>query len=228
MSGRRVSREVYWRRRLLVLAGAIGLVWLAIQAIGLVRGDDRADPAPTPTPTATVAPTPTEVTEGVVPVSLQTSADACDPTNLKITPWVHSGQLVGGPVNVVLLVSTLDGSACTYTPTSENLLAVVDAAKAPVYDSSVCKTAFIPEPVAVPAGWGTTVSVEWTGRGSGSACSAKEGFASPGSYTLKIGTFGGEPGESTFTLGAQPKPAKTTATATATPSATASATTKAD
>ena len=50
----------------------------------------------------------------------------------------------------------------------------------------------------------------------------KEGWASPGTYTLRIGTLGGEPGSAKFRLGkaaAKPKPS-------ATPSSSASATPK--
>ena len=87
---------------------------------------------------------------------------------------------------------------------------LISANKAPVWDSSVCKTALLPAPVAVTARWSTVAAATWTGRGSGTNCSAKEGFASPGTYVIKTATLGGEPGQDTFTLVNKPKPKPTT------------------
>lgn len=203
MSNGRVGRDVYWRRRLLVLAILIAVVWGVVQLVGLTRGDGEEEPGaadPTPTPaTASTAPATAAPTDQVA-VAIETEATACKPENVRIVPSVPGGQTAGGPVRIDLMMTALDGEACTFRPSASELLVVVDAQRAPIYDSSVCRAAFFDEAVAIPAGWGTIAPVEWTGRGSGAGCGTSEGFAPPGTYTLKIGTYGGEPGQTTFKL----------------------------
>lgn len=235
MSNRKVGRDVYWRRRLLVLAVVIALAWGVMQAVGMISGgdDEKADP-PTPTPATevTTTPPPAPPTDQVS-VALDTSTAPCEPENVRIVPSVPRGQFAGGPVAIDLMLTTLDGAACTFQPDANELLVVVDTERAPIYDSSVCRAAFFAQSVAIPAQWGTVAGVEWTGRGSGAACGNGEGFAPAGTYTLKIGTYGGEPGEATFRLqrrvpetpapttaptktpASQPTPAKPKATSTA-------------
>lgn len=196
-----VGRDVYWRRRLLLIAVLLAVVWGVMQIVGLVRGDEEQaePPATTPTPEVTTTPTP-EAPSDQVAVAIDTATTACKPENVRIVPSVPGGQYAGGPVKIDLMLTALDGSACTFQPSADELLVVVDTQRAPIYDSSVCRAAFFSQSVAIPAGWGTVASVEWTGRGSGQACSTSEGFAPGGTYTLKIGTYGGEPGETTFKL----------------------------
>jgi len=217
VSTRQVGRDVYWRRRLLVLAVLIAIVWGVVQVVGLVRGDEeKPDPAPAAAAPTTAAPTTTPTTAppaDQVPVAIETSTTVCKPDNVRIVPSVASGQEAGAPVTIDLMITALDGEACTFRPSADELLAVVDTDRAPIYDSSVCRAAFFDQPVAVPAGWGTVTTVEWNGRGSGTACGTSEGFAPAGTYTLKIGTYGGEPGQVTFKLAqrAPETPAPTTA-----------------
>ncbi|SKB05832.1 hypothetical protein [Aeromicrobium choanae] len=216
MSNGRVGRDVYWRRRLLVLAALLAIAWGVVQVVGGTRGDDAKDTAatePTPTPTASTAPATAAPTDQVA-VAIETDAKPCEPDNVRIVPSVPGGQFAGGPVRIDLMLTALDGTACTFRPSASELLAVVDTQRAPIYDSSVCRAAFFDEAVAVPAGWSTVAPVEWNGRGSGSGCGSSEGFAPPGTYTLKIGTYGGEPGEATFKLARRaPETPETKATA---------------
>jgi hypothetical protein len=207
--------EVYWRRRLLVLAALIGLVWVAVRFLGGGGDDhDRADPAPAATRTTTTTPKPVAPVDGVVDVSLTSGTAACDPERIRITPTVEPGQLTKGPVSIGLVVSSTEAKACTLEPADADLLAVITANGTPVYDSTVCKTPLLRDPVVISPQWASLVAVQWSGRGSGGKCSAKEGFATPGTYAVQIGTLGGEPGKATFTLEARPtpKPTKTTPT----------------
>lgn len=203
MSNRSVGRDVFWRRRLLVLAALLALAWGVVKVVELM-GDDEPKPAattqPTPTPTTPSSPPTTAPPADQVSVAIETDAALCEPDNVRIVPSVPTGQFAGGPVRMDLMLTALDGAACTFRPSASELLAVVDTERAPIYDSSVCRAAFFDEAVAIPAGWSTVTSVEWTGRGSGAGCGTSEGFAPPGTYTLKIGTYGGEPGEVTFKL----------------------------
>jgi hypothetical protein len=216
VSNRQVGRDVYWRRRLMLLAVLIAVVWGGVQLVGMVRGDDATETGSTrPGPTAsapTTAPSTTPPADQVA-VAVETDAAACKPENVRIVPSVPGGQFAGGPIDLDLMLTSLDGKACTFRPSATELLVVVDTQRAPIYDSSVCRAAFFDQAVAIPAGWSTVAGVQWTGRGSGAGCGSSEGFAPPGTYTLKIGTYGGEPGEAKFKLARRaPETPATTAT----------------
>ena len=131
------------------------------------------------------------------------------PQYIRITPSVPDGQQTRGPVDIGFTISSTSKKPCTFTALSSDLLAVISAGRTAIWDSTVCKTALLTEPGQVSPGWSTVVPVEWSGRGSGPACSKKEGWATPGSYTVQVGTLGGEPGKAKFTLQPAPKP-KTT------------------
>ncbi|KRC64966.1 hypothetical protein ASE12_09455 [Aeromicrobium sp. Root236] len=209
--------EVYWRRRLLALAAVIALVWLALRFVG---GDDKPDGKPaakTPAVTATTtAPTVAAPVNGVVDVTLVSASRACDPEKVRITPTVEAGQFTKGPVKIGLVVSSTEQTACTLTPSDAEMVAVISANKTAIWDSTVCKTSLLDDPVAISPQWASLVTATWSGRGSGAKCSAKEGFATPGTYAVQVGTLGGEPGKATFTLERRPVP-KTTPTTKPTP-----------
>lgn len=204
MSRRRLPAEIYWRRRLLVLAVVIGLVWVGLRVFG-----DEAEPdRPVATPTATTpATTPVAaLVNGKVKVTLETGTAQCDPEKVRVSPAVKGGQHVGGRVKVAMSVSTTEKKPCVVNPKTADLLVVISANKAPVWDSDVCKTALLSKPVAVSPPWTTVVETTWSGRGSGPNCSPDQGYASPGTYVIKSATLGGEPGQATFRLTNKPKP----------------------
>ncbi|TXJ07833.1 MAG: hypothetical protein E6Q27_00610 [Aeromicrobium sp.] len=216
MSSPQLGRDVYWRRRLLVLAVLIALIWGIVQLVGLVFGNDEksekksaeTSSAATPGPTDAPAenPEPTSELGQAVPISLITATEKCDPENVRILAMVPEGQQAGGPVNVEFLISSLDSHACTFTPAKRDLLVVIEANDKAVYDSSVCRESFLTNPVLVAQGFGTLVRTTWSGKGSGKACSANEGFVHGGTFVMKIGTLGGEPDTTEFVLAAAPKP----------------------
>lgn len=209
--------EIYWRRRLLFVAVIIALIWIGMQVLG--GGDDpKAKPQATATATATATPVPAP-TDGVLSVNLVSATRACDPEKIRVTPTVKSGQLTKAPVVVGLVVSSTETKACTLTPSGADLLVVISANKVAVWDSTVCKTSLLTAPAAISPGWATLVKASWSGRGSGSKCSSKEGYATPGRYTIQAGTLGGEPGKTTFVLKAAPKPKATATPTKKTPSA---------
>jgi hypothetical protein len=227
---RRLPAEIYWRRRLLLVALVIALVWGVMQLTH--RGDadqDQPRTAPTPaagtkttTPTPTVAPTPEPADDGLVDVALTSSEKPCDPEKTRLTPTVKPGQLTKGPVDIGLVVSTTQTTPCTLMPDDAEAIAVITANDTAIWDSTVCKTSLLTTPVAVSPQWATMSTVQWTGRGSGSNCTSNEGWASPGKYTVQIGTLGGEPGKTTFTLDARPAAPKTPETPAPDPAAPAS------
>ncbi len=202
---RRLPAEIYWRRRLLLLALLILVAWLGLQVWPGAGDDERPVAAPVPTgqPSPTPEPTPTA---GTTTVALASSSKACDPESIRITPFVPDGQKTRGPVDIDLTITSASKKACTFSESSSDLLVVISAGKTAIWDSTVCKSGLVSEDVKLSPGWSTVVPVEWSGRGSGPACSKKEGWATPGTYTIEIGTLGGEPGKTKFTLTPAAKP----------------------
>ena len=205
MSQRRLPAEIYWRRRLLLLAVLILIAWLGLRFWPGAGQDERpvSAAAPTATPTPTPKPAPTA---GTTTVALASGSKACDPESIRITPTVPDDQKTRGTVDIDLTVSSASKKPCSFTAGSSDLLMVISAGKTAIWDSTVCKTALVSDAVKIAPGWSTVVRVEWSGRGSGPACSKKEGWATPGRYKLQVGTLGGEPGKTTFTLTPAPKP----------------------
>ena len=205
MSQRRLPAEIYWRRRLLLLAVLILIAWLGVQLWPGAGDDERPVSAPVTTvkPSTTPKPAPAD---GTTTVALASSSKACDPESIRITPSVPDGQKTRGPVDIDLTISTTSKKSCTLTASNSDLLVVISAGKTAIWDSTVCKAALLTEDVKLSPGWSTIAPVEWSGRGSGPACSKKEGWATPGRYTVQIGTLGGEPGKTKFTLTPAPKP----------------------
>lgn len=197
-----------------MLAGVIALVWIGMQIFGGSGNEPKAAPT-TPTPTVTTTAAPVVKVNGLVDVKLVGATKPCDPQLIRIVPTVKSGQLTKGPVQIGLVVSSTSPDPCTLTAAEADAIAVISANGTAVWDSTVCKDGLISAPIAVSADWATLATVEWSGRGSGSKCHPNEGYATPGKYTLQIGTLGGEPGKVSFTLDAkpEPKPTKTTPTA---------------
>ncbi|MEH3032618.1 MAG: hypothetical protein PGN07_00900 [Aeromicrobium erythreum] len=220
MSRRPLPAAVYWRRRMLLLAAVLLVAWIGVRL--WPSGGDDPRPAATPTAPRTTA-TPSGEKDGETTVSLTSSTTRCDPQDVRIVPSVRSGQRAGAPVQVDLAVSTTTTKPCTLTLTAKDVLAVVESGKTAVWDSSVCRSPVLADPVALSPGWSTVATTRWSGRGSGPGCSPKEGYASPGRYTLRVGTIGGEPGETTFRLGQRaPKPKPTKSSPSPKPSASGS------
>ncbi len=204
MSQRRLPAEIYWRRRLLLLAVLILLVWVGLRL--WPGGSDEqpvSAPAPTSTPSANPEPAPTD---GTTTVALSAGSAACKPESIRVTPSVPGGQHTREPVDVDLAISSTSKKPCTFTAQSSDLLVVISSGKTAIWDSTVCKTALLADEVQLSPGWSTAERVEWSARGSGPACSPKEGWATPGGYTIQIGTLGGEPGTTKFTLTPPPEP----------------------
>lgn len=223
----------------MLLTIVVVLVWAVVKLWPSSGGD--ADPTAKPTaqasassstqPSATPAPQKTQKAleaSDTTTVSLPAGTAACGAEDVRIVPSVASGQRARQAVALDLAVSTSADKPCIFTAKASTMLAVISAGKTAVWDSSVCKASVLPDPVSLSPQWSTVVRVSWNARGSGLACARKEGWATPGTYTLEIGTLGGEPGQTTFTLAqpvVKPKPTRTpTPKATKTPSAKPSAT----
>ena len=184
VSQRRLPAEIYWRRRMLLLAAVIAVVWVVLQLTG---GDGDAQPtteptkapakaAPTTVATPVVPTTPEPKVNGLVDVALERAAEPCDPVQVRVTPTVRPGQLNQGPVDIGLVVSSTEEQACTLTPEAADAIAVISANGTAIWDSTVCKTSLLTAPVAISPQWATLASVQWTGRGSGAAVRGQRGL----------------------------------------------------
>lgn len=207
MSQNRLPAEIYWRRRFLLLAAVLLVVWGAVQVWPGGAGAESG-PAPSATgPSASTTPEPDPEPAEDAPaepesttVSLAAGDEPCEPESIRMTPHVPTGQVAGSAVRVDLVLSTVAEEPCTFRPAGSDLVAVISAGDAAVWDSDVCSAALLDEPVQLSPRWSTLAPVSWSGRGSGPTCSAKEGWAPAGTYTLRIGALGGEPGTSSFQL----------------------------
>jgi len=119
-------------------------------------------------------------------------------------------------VLVDVAVSTSAAKPCAFTPKALDPLAVITQDDDTVWDSSICETAIVSQPIQLVPGWAMTIRVPWVPRASGDSCSPDEAWLEPDDYTLRVGTLGGEPGRADFTL-VEPPPPPPTPTATVSP-----------
>ncbi len=198
--------EIYRRRRIVLLAGLLGVVLVLWVLVRTVTGGGDAEPEADPTSTPTATETAVETPEGTVPVSLTTGEGACKPQSVRITPSVPADQAAGGDVQILLTISSTATEACVLDADDAQLVVIIDDGDNPVYDSTACTTSLLASPVQLSPEWATVTTVTWNGRVSGGSCGAGEALVGGGSYTLKLGTLGGEPGDADFTLADAPPP----------------------
>ena len=210
---RRLPAEIYWRRRLLILAAVLLVAWVIVQFVNEPGDSKKTSSAPT-TPTVRVIPTEAGPPNGKISVELAAATGACDPEKVRVTPSVQNGQFVDGVVKVSLIVNSTQKNACTLNAKTADLLVVISANDSAIWDSSVCKESFLAEPVTISSQWATVAKTTWSGRGSVPNCSNEEAFGSPGKYVIKAATLGGEPGSDGFNLVRRPteKPEESPAT----------------
>jgi hypothetical protein len=201
------------------VAALILLVWVALQLWPeeeqpTPTAQPAAQPSAKATPTpAPITPTPTPPAQPTTTVTLAGGGKTCDPELIRMAASVADGQLAQQPVEVDLSISTSAKAPCVFKPKTYDPLAVVSRGDKRVWDSSACDAPVAAGSVQLTPGWSTVVQVPWMPRRSGKACAATEPWLAAGSYTLEIGTLGGEPGKATFTLAAPPPPPPVATTA---------------
>ena len=130
-------------------------------------------------------------------VLIAASVEKCDPEDIWLRPVVPNGQPGGNKLRIDIAVSTKGEKACTLQLRPSNIIAFVVKGEQQFWASEKCPTALIDEPVAVAPGWVTSKSVVWS-------CKPQLGG---GKHTLKLATYGGEPGITNFILKEPIKPA---------------------
>lgn len=131
-----------------------------------------------------------------------------------MVPSFPSGQFVRKQVLVDIAITTSGKNTCVFTPTNLDPIAVISDGGDTVWDSSICQKPVVSKPVQLVPGWATTVRVPWIPRESGDNCKGDEDWLDADTYTLRLGTLGGEPGRADFTLLEPPPPPTPTPTAT--------------
>ena len=130
-------------------------------------------------------------------VLIAASVEKCDPEDIWLRPVVPNGQPVSTKLLIDIAVSTKGEKACTLQLRPGNIIAFVVKGEKQLWASEKCPTALIDDPVAVAPGWVTSKSVVWS-------CKPQLGG---GRHTLKLATYGGEPGITNFILKEPIKPA---------------------
>jgi hypothetical protein len=220
---------VYWFRRTLVLLTALALVFAIgrllngsgggdspsvtarVTASSPSSGASRGVAGPTPLQPATTAPTtragrPSPSPTGT-PIVLAAPTGPCALDEITVTPSVPTA-VAGGPVDLVLGLTSVK-PACTFTVSSDTLVAKVTSGKDRIWSSQDCPGSIKKSSVVVRSADPTTVTVSWSGRRSDQQCSRSTAWALPGYYHLTASVIGSEPNDTQFQLGSPPRPVVT-------------------
>jgi hypothetical protein len=202
---------VYWRRRLLVLVGLVGVLggggWLGVAVA-------TGDPQRPPTVVAGAigaAPTPTPALEQVLPslaaVQVPTTAPATDPAGPVVTP-APAGPVVGGPCGddmlavevrpdpasapvgskptFDLVVTNVSAAACTRSlDKGLQEIVLIDGAGSRIWGSNDCFPETSSDQRTLQPGESAVFPVLWSGLSSAPGCTAARSAPGPGSYLLR-------------------------------------------
>ena len=231
----RLPARVYWVRRTLVLAVALGLVFGIAQLLGGTgdpAGDSAqvvgSDPAP-----ATVVPS--ESTADSDPEAererggkkrkpektrtpLAQPTGPCRSSDVVVKPKVRDAANAGSVVRFRLKLTTLESPACTWTVSPESLVVKVTSGEDRIWSTQDCPDAVPQVDVVVRRDVPAKVDMGWRGQRSDSTCSRQPAWAFPGFYHVEAAAFGAEPTGVQFELEkpvaptrtAKPKPEKDT------------------
>lgn len=217
---------VYWRRRLVALAVAVGVMIGAV--VGVQRllslgsdadstGRSKAVQAAAPvTVTITATPRTKRTRKGQPPVLAQPEGP-CDPADVVITPVVPR-PVGGADVLVKLKLQTKESLACTFTVSADAVTMKITSGSDLVWTSLDCPRAIPEREVVVRSQAATRIDVIWPARRSDETCSKLTDWAGTGWYHVAAAALGGEPTDVQFELVTPPRPTVTrTVTPTATP-----------
>lgn len=215
--------RVYWTRRFLVLALALGMVFglahlLAgrsdtptARPVGAAAGT-ITQPSATAQATrsaratqpmskaqrrraaeATVTPTPT-------PTPLAVPTGPCVPHDVRVDPRVAGTAYAGRPVTFRLLLTTIESPACNWNVSPRSLVVKLTSGSDRIWSTQDCKGAIPRQPVVVRKDHVTQVIVTWRGQRSEGTCSRTTPWAQPGFYHVAAAALGAEPTDYQFEL----------------------------
>jgi len=221
----RLPARVYWFRRSLVVLTALALVFAIGRLLTGSTGDSSSDTArvtaakPSPTvshgvagpmplqPTTTAATTRARPSPTGTPVVLAAPTGPCALDEITVTPSVPTA-VAGGQVDLVLALSGIK-PACTFSVSSNTVVAKVTSGKDRIWSSQDCPASIKEAAVVVRSAEPTTVTVSWSGRRSDEDCSRSTAWALPGYYHVVAAVIGSEPNDAQFRLGSPPRPVVT-------------------
>jgi hypothetical protein len=234
-----LPRRVYWFRRLLVLAVAVGLVFGIARLLGATGGDgpERVAQvaAPQPTGSGAASPTPTANLEASPSRSgakkerkkeerLARPNGPCIDSDVVVTPLIRT-QPAGERVKVVLQVGTLESAACYWEVSPDSVFVNIASDDLGVlWTTQHCLDAVPTAEVVARKEKPARVAFFWDGRESDEECSGTAPWVTSGSYLAEAAARGStEVQEVVFVLGPAATP---TITRTPTPTPTPTSTTR--
>lgn len=205
--------RVYWRRRVLLVALAVLLVFVLARLLNAGSDATSAPDAATPVagvPTSTVTPSATATTrqraegrqakkkERSEPV-LAAPTGACADADIAVTPTVPKA-VAGRDVFLVLELRTIQAEACTWQVWPETLTLKITSGNDDIWASRQCPRAVPTRSVVVRRAVSTSIGVTWDARRSDEGCSRLTQWALPGYYNVTAAALAGEPADVQFEL----------------------------
>lgn len=224
---------IYWRRRLLLLAVAVLLVFGLARLLGGGSDGSSADAgvaeqaaavpsttAPSQAPSASSTKKPRQgkgnrptTTPTPEPPPLAVPDGPCDEADIEITPSAVDA-VAGRDVVILMALRTIVDPACTWRVSSGNLSVKLTSGDDDIWSSQQCPAVVPVKDVIVRSAEPTTVALVWNAKRSDEDCSRFTEWAEIGDYHVIAAALGGEPTDVQFTLEA---PVADVITETATP-----------
>lgn len=225
----RLPARVYWVRRSLVVAVALGLVFGIAQLLGgvgsgssgetaRVVGADAGAASSAAVPRATDDASPNgpgteqDGTDRVKETStkakkpkktktpLPEPSGPCRASDIVATPKVKGTAYAGNPVRFRIKLTTLETPACTWRVAPATLAVKLVSGSDRIWSSQDCPRAVPEVDVVVRQEKAATIDVTWRGQRSDSTCSRTTSWAQPGWYHVQSAAFGAEPADLQFEL----------------------------
>lgn len=215
---RPLPARVYWVRRALVLAVALGMVFGIAQLLGgtvaepagdsarVVGAEPGASSPAAPASTADARPTKgsgmrdrPKPRKTVTP--LAEPSGRCVASDIVATPKVKGEAHAGSPVVFRVKLTTLETPACTWRVSPTSLALKLVSGSDRIWSSQDCPASVPTTDVVVRKDHAAKVDLRWHGQRSDSTCSRTTPWAQPGWYHVQAAAFGAEPTDVQFELG---------------------------
>lgn len=217
---RPLPARVYWVRRSLVLAVALGMVFGVAHLLGgtdaepaaesaRVVGARAADPNGTTKPVSTADAKPRKdatqrqkvrAKARKTEAPLAEPSGPCEASDVVVDPKVKGIPYAGNRVTFRLKLTTLETPACTWRVAPSTLALKLVSGSDRIWSSQDCPAAVPTTTVVVRKDNPAKVDVHWRGQRSDSACSRTTPWALPGWYRVQAAAYGAEPVDEQFEL----------------------------
>lgn len=231
---RSLPARVYWVRRGLVLAVALGMVFGIAHLLGGTDTEpvaesarvvgaraDGAGGASEPASTADAKPRKAgkqgkKAKARKTETPLAEPSGPCEASDVVVDPKVKGLPYAGNRVTFRLKLTTLETPACTWRVAPSTLAIKLVSGEDRIWSSQDCPAAVPTTEVVVRKDHPAKVDVHWRGQRSDSTCSRTTPWALPGWYHVQAAAFGAEPVDEQFellppvpvTITPKPKPEK--------------------